>query len=70
MRLEHQQQTAGKFVQGLQRGRDLVGVMGEVVDNGDGVGGAHDLQSPADAAKRAQISRSFRKADTANLRDT
>ncbi len=39
---------------GSEGSRDLVGVMGEVVDNGDGVGGAHDLQSPADAAELAQ----------------
>ena len=70
VRLEHQQQTAGKVVQGLQRGGDLVGVVGEVVDHGDGVGRAHHLQSPADAAKRRPKSRGFRKADAANLRDT
>ena len=69
VRLEHQQQAAGKRVHGFERGRDLVGVVGEVVDHGDVVGGADDLEPPADAAELAEMRRGLREADAAGLRD-
>ena len=55
MGLKHQQQAAGKCVHGVERGGDLVGVVGEVVDHGDPVGGAHDLEPAADAAELAEM---------------
>ena len=70
MGLKHQQQAAGKRVHGFERGGDLVGVVGEVVDHGDLIGGAHDLQPPADAAELAQMRRGLREADAAGLRGT
>ena len=53
MGLEHQQQAAGKRVHGVERGRYLVGVVGKVIDHGDVIGFAHDLQSATDAAELA-----------------
>ena len=53
MGLKHQQQAAGERVQGFERGRYLVGVVGKIVDHGYFICGAHDLQSPTDATELA-----------------
>ena len=45
MGLEEEQQAAGEGVEGLQRGGDLVGVVGEVVDDGDAASLADDLEA-------------------------
>ncbi len=70
MRLKHHQQAAGKRVQGLERSRNLVGVVSKVVDHRNLVGSAHDLQSSPDTAELALFARSRREVDATNLRDT
>ena len=54
MRLEQHQQPAGKIMQRVERGGDLVGVMGEVVDHGDAVRLAHHFHAPPDSRKALQ----------------
>ncbi|MNT55627.1 hypothetical protein D3C72_1928750 [compost metagenome] len=54
VRLEQDQQPPVKGVQGLQRGGDLVGVVGEVVDDGDAVLRPHHLEAPPDAGEGLQ----------------
>ena len=54
MRLKQDQQPAVEGVQGLQRGRDLVGVMGEVVDDGDVAGRSDHFHPATDAGESLQ----------------
>ena len=51
MRLEHHQQPPRKFVQGFKARRDLVGVMGEVVDHRDAARLADEIEAALDALK-------------------
>jgi hypothetical protein len=66
--LKHQQQAAGKRVHGFERGRDLVGIVGKVVDHGDAIGFAHDLQPAADTAELAEMGRRCSQGHAARLR--
>ena len=70
MRLKHQQQAAGKRVHGFERGRYLVGVVSKVIDHGDVIGFAHDLQSATDAAELAEMGRGRCQRHAARLRGT
>src|SRR5262249_43713965 len=53
MGLKHQQQAAGESVQGFERGGYFVGVVRKIVNYGNSICGAHDLQSTTDAAELA-----------------
>ena len=49
MRLPHDQQAARELVERCERGCDLVGVVPEIIDDGDVLRRADDFKSPADA---------------------
>ena len=51
VRLEQDQQPAVEGVQRLQRGGDLVRVVGEIIDDGDAACGPHHLHAAADAGE-------------------
>ena len=65
MGLKHQQQAAGKGVHGFERGRYLVGIVGEIVDDGYFICSAHNLQPPTDAAELTEVGSGLREANAA-----
>ena len=64
VRLEHDQQTAWEGVQRVERGGDLIGVVAEIVDDGDATRFADDFEAPFRAGKALERLSCLRKRQT------